>query len=62
MTPGLALLPLRLFLGVTFAYAGVYKLTDAGFLDAGSETYIGDRLGAFADGTPGGPLLETFAL
>ena len=54
MTPGLALLPLRIFLGVTFAYAG--------FLHAGSETYIGDQLGAFAQGTPGGPLLETFAL
>ena len=62
MTPGLALLPLRIFLGVTFAYAGVHKLTDAGFLHAGSETYIGDQLGAFAQGTPGGPLLETFAL
>jgi thiosulfate dehydrogenase [quinone] large subunit len=62
VTPGLALLPLRLFLGVTFAYAGVYKLTDAGFLHAGSEAYIGDQLSAFADGTPGGPLLETFAL
>jgi thiosulfate dehydrogenase (quinone) large subunit len=62
VTPGLALLPLRLFLGVTFAYAGVHKLTDAGFLHAGSETYIGDQLSAFAEGTPGGPLLETFAL
>jgi thiosulfate dehydrogenase [quinone] large subunit len=62
VTPGLALLPLRLFLGVTFTYAGVYKLTDAGFLHIGSETYIGDQLGAFADGTPGGSLLETFAL
>jgi thiosulfate dehydrogenase (quinone) large subunit len=62
VTPGLALLPLRLFLGVTFAYAGVHKLTDAGFLHAGSETYVGDQLGAFAEGTPGGPLLQTFAL
>jgi thiosulfate dehydrogenase (quinone) large subunit len=62
VTPGLALLPLRLFLGITFAYAGIHKLTDAGFLHAGSETYIGDQLGAFAEGTPGGPLLETFAL
>ena len=62
MTPGLALLPLRIFLGVTFAYAGVHKLTDAGFLHAGSETYIGDQLSAFAESTPGGPLLETFAL
>lgn len=62
MTPGLALLPLRIFLGLTFAYAGVHKLTDAGFLHAGSETYIGSQLEAFAEGTPGGPLLETFAL
>jgi thiosulfate dehydrogenase [quinone] large subunit len=62
VTPGLALLPLRIFLGVTFAYAGIHKLSDAGFLHAGSETYIGDQLEAFADGTPGGFLLETFAL
>jgi thiosulfate dehydrogenase (quinone) large subunit len=62
LSPGLALLPLRLFLGVTFAYAGVHKLSDAGFLHAGSETYIGDQLEAFAEGTPGGFLLETFAL
>jgi thiosulfate dehydrogenase [quinone] large subunit len=62
VTPGLALLPLRLFLGVTFAYAGIHKLTDAGFLTAGAETYIGTQLEAFAEGTPGGWLLETFAL
>jgi thiosulfate dehydrogenase (quinone) large subunit len=62
LPPGIALLPLRLFLGITFAYAGVHKLTDAGFLHAGSETYIGDQLEAFAEGTPGGVLLETFAL
>jgi thiosulfate dehydrogenase [quinone] large subunit len=62
MSPGLALLPLRVFLGVTFAYAGVYKLSDAGFLHRGADTYIGDQLAGFASGTPGGPLLETFAL
>ncbi len=62
LPPALALLPLRLFLGITFAYAGLHKLSDAGFLHAGSDTYIGDQLGAFAEGTPGGPLLETFAL
>src|SRR5919205_854783 len=44
MRPGLALLPLRLFLGVTFMYAGVYKLSDAGFVHAGADTYIGDQL------------------
>jgi len=62
LSPGAALLPLRLFLGVTFVYAGVHKLTDAGFLSSGSDTYIGSQLEAFAEGTPGGPLLETFAL
>jgi thiosulfate dehydrogenase [quinone] large subunit len=62
MTPGLALLPLRLFLGITFVYAGVYKLSDAGFLHRGADTYIGDQLAGFAADTPGGPLLETFAL
>jgi thiosulfate dehydrogenase [quinone] large subunit len=62
VTPGLALLPLRLFLGITFVYAGVHKLTDSGFLSADSDTYIGAQLEAFAEGTPGGWLLETFAL
>lgn len=62
MPPGLALLPLRLFLGATFVYAGVYKLSDAGFLHPGADTYIGDQLEGFARGTPGGWLLDTFAL
>jgi thiosulfate dehydrogenase (quinone) large subunit len=62
MPPGLALLPLRLFLGATFVYAGVYKLSDAGFLHPGAGTYIGDQLEGFASGTPGGPLLHAFAL
>jgi thiosulfate dehydrogenase [quinone] large subunit len=62
MPPGLALLPLRLFLGATFVYAGVYKLSDAGFLHPGAGTYIGDQLKGFASGTPGGPLLEALAL
>jgi thiosulfate dehydrogenase (quinone) large subunit len=62
LSPGAALLPLRLFLGVTFVYAGVQKLTDPGFLRAGSDTYIGAQLESFAEGTPGGWVLETFAL
>ena len=62
MRPGAALLPLRLFLGVTFVYAGVQKLTDPGFLHAGSTTYIGTQLHGFAHGTPGGFLLRTFAI
>jgi thiosulfate dehydrogenase [quinone] large subunit len=62
ITPGLALLPLRLFLGVTFVYAGYQKLSDPGFLSPGSATYIGTQLHAFANGTPGGFLLRWFAL
>jgi len=62
VTPGLALLPLRLFLGVTFIYAGYQKLSDAGFLTPGSATYIGTQLHGFATGTPGGFLLRWFAL
>ncbi|HEY8858007.1 MAG TPA: TQO small subunit DoxD [Gaiellales bacterium] len=62
ITPGLALLPVRLFLGVTFTYAGYQKLSDPGFLHPGSDTYIGTQLHAFANGTPGGFLLRWFAI
>ena len=58
----MALLPLRLFLGVTFAYAGIQKLADPGFLHKGAPTYIGTQLHNFADGTPGGFLLRAFAI
>lgn len=60
--PGLALLPLRLFLGVTFTYAGVQKLSDPGFLHPGAPSYIGTQLVGFADGSPGGFILRTFAI
>jgi thiosulfate dehydrogenase [quinone] large subunit len=60
--PALALLPLRGFLGVTFVYAGIQKLSDPGFLHQGAPTYIGAQLHAFANGTPGGFLLRAFAL
>jgi thiosulfate dehydrogenase [quinone] large subunit len=58
----MALLPLRLFLGVTFAYAGIQKLSDPGFLHSGAPTYIGTQLQGFADGTPGSFILHAFAL
>lgn len=59
---GMALLPLRLFLGVTFVYAGIQKLSDPGFLHPGAPTYIGTQLEGFAKGTPGGFVLHAFAL
>ena len=62
MDPAVALMPLRLFLGGTFVYAGIQKLSDPGFLHPGSPSYIGTQLHGFAQGTPGGVLLRTFAL
>lgn len=59
---GLALMPLRLFLGGTFVYAGIQKLSDPGFLHPGAPTYIGTQLQGFASGTPGGFILRTFAI
>jgi len=58
----MALFPLRLFLGVTFVYAGIQKLSDPGFLHPGAPTYIGTQLEGFANGTPGGFILRIFAI
>ena len=55
-------LPLRLFLGATFVYAGVQKIADPGFLQPGSSTYIGTQIQAFAAHSPIGFLLDVFAL
>jgi len=62
LEPGLALLPLRIFLGATFVYGGIQKLSDPGFLHKGAPTYIGAQLHAFASGTPGGFILRSLAL
>ncbi len=55
-------LPLRLFLGATFAYAGIQKISDPGFLQPGASTYIGTQLQAFAGHSPIGILIQVFAL
>ena len=46
------LLPLRLFLGVTFIYAGLQKLTDPQFFDPKARGYIGKQIIGFASGSP----------
>lgn len=46
------LLPLRLFLGVTFVYAGLQKLTDPQFFRPSARSYIGKQITAFATGSP----------
>ncbi|MGW7382149.1 DoxX family protein [Streptomyces sp. NPDC054794] len=44
-----ALLPLRVFLGVTFIYAGLDKLTDSAFMKSGGSGSIGDTMRSVRD-------------
>jgi thiosulfate dehydrogenase (quinone) large subunit len=46
------LLPLRLFLGITFIYAAIQKLTDPQYFNASARGYIGKQIAAFANGSP----------
>jgi thiosulfate dehydrogenase [quinone] large subunit len=54
--------PLRLFLGATFAYAGLQKISDPGFLQPGASTYIGTQLQGFVAHSPIGFVIQIFAL
>ncbi|MDJ0466465.1 DoxX family protein [Streptomyces sp. H27-C3] len=45
----LSLLPLRLFLGVTFIYAGIDKLTDSQFMAASGPGSIGELMSGVRD-------------
>ncbi|MET9603793.1 DoxX family protein [Streptomyces sp. NPDC006512] len=56
-----ALLPLRIFLGVTFVYAGLDKLTDSAFLSATGDGSIGDLMRGVRD-TSAIPALVDLAL
>ncbi|MER6102489.1 DoxX family protein [Streptomyces sp. NPDC001832] len=44
-----ALLPLRIFLGITFIYAGIDKLTDSSFFSASGANSIGETMHAVRD-------------
>ncbi|MDQ0992565.1 DoxX family protein [Streptomyces sp. V3I7] len=44
-----ALLPLRIFLGVTFVYAGLDKLTDSAFMKASGAGSIGETMRSVRD-------------
>ena len=63
--PARALLPLRLFFGATFLYAGLDKLLDPSFFDASAPSSIVAQLAAFARVSPLSPLVhvvEPFAI
>lgn len=55
--PGWVLLPLRMFLGLTFVYAGFQKLADRNFLDPSSPASIQAQLHADVTTSPVGGLL-----
>lgn len=54
--------PLRLFLGVTFLYAGLQKLTDPQYANPSARGYIGHQISAFANGSPLHDWLVTVAV
>jgi thiosulfate dehydrogenase (quinone) large subunit len=56
--PARALLPLRLFFGLTFLYAGFDKLVDPSFFDAAAPASIVGQLAAFARVSPLSPLVH----
>ncbi len=43
---------LRLWLGITWIYAGWYKATDPGFLTKGANGYIGSQLAGISESSP----------
>lgn len=45
---------IRVWLGVTYIYAGWHKASDSGFLTRGSSTFIGSQLSGFASQSPVG--------
>ena len=55
--PAWVALPLRLFLGLTFTYAGIQKLTDPQYFRPSAPGYIGKQIAGMAHGTPLGGLL-----
>ncbi|MGW0910690.1 DoxX family protein [Streptomyces sp. NPDC002784] len=54
-----ALLPLRIFLGVTFIYASLDKLTDSAFLQDSGSGSIGDMMRAVRDSSAVPSLVDT---
>lgn len=46
------LLPLRIFMSVTFLYAGIQHLTDPAYFDSSKPGYIGHLISQYAVGSP----------
>jgi len=50
--PDNLLLPLRIFMGLTFLYAGLQHLTDSSYFDPSKAGYIGHLVSQYAVGSP----------
>jgi thiosulfate dehydrogenase [quinone] large subunit len=59
---GRLMLPLRVFLGVTFVYAGLVKLLDPSFLDPAAPGSMVAQLHAFARTSPLAPLIDAVGI
>lgn len=59
--PERLLLPLRVFLGVTFTFAGLQKLSDPGYLDPNNPTSAVHQMLRLQGNSPIGPLLSLSA-
>lgn len=46
------MLPLRIFMGATFLYAGIQHLTDKSYFDPSKQGYIGHLIAQYAVGSP----------
>jgi len=60
--PAWILLPMRIFLGLTFIYAGMQKLTDPQFFNSSMPGYIGTQIQGMAHGSPLHDFLMSVAL
>ena len=60
-SPGVALLPLRAFLGVTFCYAGASKLLDPAYLDTASPVGVRAQMLQVVGSSPIGELVRLSA-
>jgi thiosulfate dehydrogenase [quinone] large subunit len=56
--PAIALLPVRIFFGATFLYAGLDKLLDPSFFDPSASTSIYAQMAGFARLSPLGGLIQ----
>jgi thiosulfate dehydrogenase [quinone] large subunit len=56
--PGWLLMPLRMFLGITFTFAGLQKLANPDFFNASSPTSVQHQMSVLAGTSPIGPLVR----